>query len=86
MGYDEGGWETGQWVVMVVMMLVVWGALIALGVYAVRTHRTVSGHDTASARETAAEGVLATRFARGEIDADEYVTRRALLSERAPSG
>ncbi len=51
---------------------VFWGSLIAFGIWAVRrftTHRAADG----------ARGVLEQRFARGEIDADEFESRLRTL-------
>jgi putative membrane protein len=82
------GWGWGGWLAMSLTMLVFWG-LLAFGVVAlVRTLRredpdrpaapaALPGPRTESARE-----ILDGRFARGEIDADEYQRRRDLLSSR----
>jgi len=74
-------WGWGAWLAMMVMMVVFWGLVIAAVVALVRYlggtrqgDRTGSGSGRASAEE-----VLAERFARGEIDADEYTRRRELL-------
>ena len=79
-GYYDGSWGAGDWAAMSVMMLLFWSALIALVVWIVRSLRGESGGDTAT-KPTAdhAQGVLAERFARGEIDDDEFQRRRELL-------
>jgi Predicted membrane protein len=75
----HGAW--GGWVVMGLAMLAFWSILIAAVVVIVKSWR---GGDAATAGGTAHEPedalrVLDQRFARGEIDADEYTTRRDLL-------
>lgn len=65
--HDHWGW--GGWLVMTVSMFVFWG-LVVWGVVALV-------HSSGSPRESAVdpERVLAERFARGEIDEDEYHRR-----------
>lgn len=84
MGYGWDGWGWGGWMLMIVMMVLFWGAVMA-GVVALfrfgRDRRELpppppppDQHRPPSALE-----VLDERFARGEIDADEHATRRDLL-------
>jgi len=40
MGYDDANWGATEWLAMSVMMLLFWGLLIGLVVWAVRTLRT----------------------------------------------
>jgi putative membrane protein len=61
-------------------MVLFWGALIATGVYFIRRRPT---HATGG---PSAEDVLDERFARGEIDEDEYRKRKVVLSERRERG
>jgi putative membrane protein len=68
MGYHYGGWG---WVVMSLMMLLFWGGLIGLAVWAVLASRR---------DRRAPEDVLAHRFARGEITDEEFVRSRDLLT------
>lgn len=80
---NHGAWGAGDWVAMGFMMLVFWGLLVALVVWLVRSR---NGRDNAIGRWTSsaaprADDVLAERFARGEIDPDEYGRRRALLHD-----
>lgn len=76
----DNGWDTGQWIWMTVMMVGFWG-LIAVAVIAlVRAVRP--GHPAAAAgppNGNDARRILDVRFARGEIDADEYAQRREAL-------
>ena len=37
--YYDGSWGGGQWLVMSLMMLLFWGSLVALIVWAVRSSR-----------------------------------------------
>ncbi|GAA3367959.1 hypothetical protein GCM10020367_64500 [Streptomyces sannanensis] len=86
MWYD-GGWGWGGWFVMAVMMVVFWGLVIA-GIVAVvhyvgdaRRDGRAAPADERGWGQRRAEELLAERFARGEIDEDEYRRRRALLRE-----
>jgi putative membrane protein len=72
------GWGPGAWIAMAFVMLVFWtivvGAIIAL----VRSGH-LHDHDHGPSRLHDAQRILAERFARGEIDADEYKQRSDLL-------
>jgi putative membrane protein len=75
-GYDGWGW--GPWLGMGFGMILFWGAVIAATIVLVRylagaRDRGVSGG------QGSAEQILAERFARGEINEDEYRQRRELL-------
>ena len=86
MGWDDG-WGVGDWLamsLMMVMMVAFWGVLIALVVGLVRggdARHPAPGKLPADSSEHADE-VLAERFARGEIDEDEFTRRRDLLHQR----
>ena len=74
--YDDGlGW--GVWIVMSLMMLAFWALLIFGGIAVYRSVRRDDGRPPNS--RGGAERLLDERFARGEIDADEYTQRRELL-------
>jgi len=84
-----GPWDGGGWLVGSLMMLgtlLFWAVLIALVIWAVR--RFVPGGWTGAPSGTPPPGpprareVLDERFARGEIDEEEYRRRRTLLDER----
>lgn len=66
-----GDWSWGAWLLMVAMMLGFW----ALVIWAVTSF--VRGGRAGLPR--GAEDVLAERFARGEIDEDEFQRRREVL-------
>lgn len=66
-----GGW--GGLLFGGLMMLLVWGGLFALIYFAVRAGSGASGRDNRGQQPTErALEVLAERFARGEIDAEQY--------------
>jgi putative membrane protein len=81
--WHQGGWGFGGWVLMTLAMIVFWAVVITAVVLVIRqlagggSHRNLSG---AGAARTA-EDVLAERYARGEIDDDEFRKRVALLRE-----
>ncbi|WP_377513414.1 SHOCT domain-containing protein [Octadecabacter sp. R77987] len=58
------------------MMVLFWGVVIALIVVAVRRHGTGTGKPDQDPAK-----ILKERFARGEIDEDEYRKRLATLNE-----
>ncbi len=79
---DNWMWHSGWsgWVLMTVLMVVFWAVAITLVVMAMRylsNGRVHSAGPTASQ----AQVLLANRYARGEIDDDEYRQRSALLRE-----
>jgi putative membrane protein len=76
------GWGWAGWLTMSLIMLAFW-ALVAVGVVAlVRTLRREDRDRSAVPPVESARAILDSRFARGEIDADEYERRRDLLSKR----
>ena len=84
MDYDYSGMHGGGWGLMVLMMLVFWGLLVALTVWLVRSSR--SGNQAHVPRRTGRplpEDVLADRYARGEMDDDEFERRRSALEQAA---
>ena len=73
--HDLTGWG---WVAMTVGMAVFWGLLITLAVVLVRGLNRTAG--PADGLRPSPERLLAERFARGEIDEDEYRGRLATLT------
>ncbi len=73
-GFDGGmmgGWSTFGWLWMLIPLLF-WGGLLALLVWAIaRVFPNRNSERQEPGRESAEE-ILRSRFARGEIDAEEY--------------
>ena len=78
-GWYGGDWGIGAWIVMLLVMVLFWGGLVAFVVFLAR--RPPGGSVTHSLRPSHhdAELILNERFARGEIDAEEYNARRVAL-------
>ena len=73
--YGDGpGWA--GWLVMTSLMLVFWGLLIFGGI---AIYRSAKRDEHRSGEKADAEQLLDERFARGEIDAEDYEQRRELL-------
>lgn len=80
MWWDAGPWGLGTWFMMSLMMVVFWGGLIVLLVWLVQAVRTDKNLGQLPGSPPArADAVLAERFARGEIDEDEFKRRRDVL-------
>lgn len=74
-----GGWSghgsTGSWVVMVLLLLVFWAGVVTVVVLALRH----VGRRADPVPHLEADRILHARFARGEIDEQEFLDRRATL-------
>ncbi|QTE02982.1 SHOCT domain-containing protein [Streptomyces cyanogenus] len=89
MWYD-GGWGWGGWIVVTVFMVLFWAVLI-VGLIALVRHLTGARHHRQPGspapsgeggwQDRRDENLPAERFARGEIDENEYERRLALLRE-----
>lgn len=82
MMWNDGDWLWGGSILMTVAMVVFWALVITAVVLAVRY--LVSSQGTGSpppAGPSRAESLLAERYARGEIDDEEYRRRLALLQQ-----
>ena len=81
--YNDVSWTAGQWVVMMLMMLIFWGGLAALVVWLMRNILARDRVPTTPVQPPAplrgADDLLAERFARGEIDEEEFARRRQAL-------
>jgi putative membrane protein len=90
MMYSYGDHPSGWWFALgIISMVLFWGVLVLAIAAAVR-YLDRGRHERSSPRPPApptAEQVLADRFARGEIDADEYHQRLDTLRQaRHPAG
>lgn len=77
-GHGWGAWGPGGWI-WIAWMILFWGGLLAATIYLIR-HRHPAPEATSPA-----EMLLAERYARGEIDAEEYRRRQAVLREHPGS-
>ncbi|KUO19848.1 SHOCT domain-containing protein [Streptomyces dysideae] len=83
--HDLGGWG---WFAMSASMILFWALIIAAGVLLFRALARTSDTRTTTGTPPAThpEELLAERFARGEIDEDEYHRRLTVLRARAADG
>jgi putative membrane protein len=82
----HGSWGWGWISLMIVMMLLVWGAIIAIVwlIRAAASGRPIPERPTSG--ETPAQ-ILDRRFAQGEIEEEDYRARWEVLASRgAPAG
>ena len=81
--YDGNGMGTGGWLAMIAIMTVFWAIVIFAGVMILRGVGRGRGSDDirSSERRDVKDplGILDERFARGEVDRDEYEARKSLL-------
>jgi putative membrane protein len=88
--WGRGGMIDGGWGVLGILWMLVplllWGGLLAVIVWAVmRITANCQGGDAGTrAGQDSAEEILRQRFARGEIDAEEYEERHCVLREESP--
>jgi putative membrane protein len=77
--YDHmDGWNGGyMWLTGLIWLLLIAGLAGLIAWLVVRANRP---SDTTGTSTDSARRILAERFARGEIDADEYTRRRELLN------
>ncbi len=74
----NNGWGGGEWVAMSIMMVAFWSIVVVAIVLLVRATRSDS-HPSPTPTGADARRILDERFARGEIEAEEYTRRRDLL-------
>ena len=79
MGYDTGTSGAAGWLAMGLMMLLFWGLVAGLVVWAVRSLRPQHAGAPSRAASGTADEILAERYARGDIDEVEFERRRGLL-------
>ena len=85
MNWNDGTWGAGNVAAMGIAMLLMTGLLVLGALWLVR----YVGNDPPSAQEgmshrSLPDEELARRFARGEIDEDEFVRRQAVLHGSRP--
>lgn len=78
-GWYGNNYGLGAWLAMALMMLLFWGGLVAIVILLVRSSRSSNGTSSLPSSHHNAERILNERFARGEIDEEEYVARSAAL-------
>lgn len=84
---DHMGWDDGSsWVmvaIMIIVMVAVVGGIVWAIVFASRSTSSSGTHaaSTPPPQQPTARLVLDERFARGEIDTEEYRERRSALTE-----
>jgi putative membrane protein len=81
-GGDGGGWGWGWggWILTAVELTVLFAVIITASVWAVR-HLTGASPRSEGGAGSGAEDVLGERFARGEIDDEEFRRRMTALRE-----
>jgi putative membrane protein len=78
-GWYGDGWGGGSWLAMAIIFLLFWGGVAALVIYLLRRGQARIDADRIQPAHHDAERILSERFARGEIDAEEFTKRRAAL-------
>lgn len=76
----HGTWGWGHMMAGGLMMVLFWAAVVALIVLIVRR---LSGPARADPPDRSALAILEERFARGEIERDEFEEKRGVLTGRA---
>lgn len=78
----DGGMGPAGWIGMSLMMILFWGGIIALVVWAIRATRVDRSWSPPRERAPDTDDLLAERFARGDIDEEEFTRRREVLHQR----
>jgi putative membrane protein len=84
MRYTDGGVGWAGWILMVLMMLAFWGAIAWVAVTLIRhsgSRTQIPQPDAPAQRGPDSLRILEERFARGEIDEDEFRRRRDVLRD-----
>ncbi|RKS71249.1 putative membrane protein [Actinomadura pelletieri DSM 43383] len=76
--WEDGGDAPAFWPVFPITFALFWLAVLGAAFYLIR-RRTNSGGAAAADPMAKAQELLAERFARGEIDEDEYLMRSSAL-------
>ena len=83
MGWYNDGTGWGGWIAMSLMMVAFWG-LVVFAVVAIFRSTSAATRPAGPAAPHDPMKTLDERFARGEIDADEYHARQAVLRDTLP--
>lgn len=78
MDWYDNGMSTGGWVFMIAAMTIFWCLVILAGVLIFRGNGGSRGDP--GARDRGALEILDERFARGEIDREDYEARKTALT------
>lgn len=78
--WHGGGWGGPWWGLSFLLVLL---AIAAAAIFLVR-RQTTPAPTGSGAHRASAEHLLATRFARGDIDEDEYLSRLSVLRDSGP--
>ncbi len=78
MDYGHMGWGSGSGGMLGFAPMALWGVLLIVGIALLV--RWLFGGATGGRRAGAARGILAERYARGEIDREEFQKRQRDLS------
>ena len=78
--WHDGDWSGWDWTAMAIMMVAFWGFLIAVLIWLVRGVASRPNNNEAAETDNPEE-LLARRFARGEIDKEEFESFRAVLDQ-----
>ena len=78
--HGDGGWGGPWWGLSFLLVLLAVGAAM----FVLARRQTAPASTGPAAHRATAEQLLATRFARGDIDEDEYLSRLSVLREGGP--
>lgn len=81
MGWYDNGMGAGGWVFMIAAMTIFWGLVILAGVMLFRGDS--ARHSGLGTQDRGAAEILDERFARGEIDREDYEARKFALKASA---
>ena len=79
--YGHGHMMGGGWIFGPIMMVLFVALIVAVVVLVVRWLGGTGGGASQAAKPKAAQDILEERFARGEIDKDEFEARRQALRD-----
>ncbi|MFQ6328610.1 SHOCT domain-containing protein [Nocardia sp. CWNU-33] len=86
MYWHEGAMNGWMFVVMLLIVIPLWFAVIAAIVVVLRASSSPSRYSLRPTGNRSPAGILAERFATGELDETEYRRRLAVLGGDAPTG